>query len=296
MFSFSKKQNIVLGIVALILTAGAGFGVFQYFQYTNNIVATSNEISSLKNQLASLASTNKSQSSSLTGIVAKAGPAVVSVVVSKNMPLLKVEYVNPFGDDPNYQNSGIMVPVFKQVGTKSQEIGAGTGFLVRSDGYIVTNKHVVSDPQASYTVLLSSGQKKTAKVIYQDSTHDIAVIKIDGTGYTTLPIGDSSNIELGQSIVAIGNALGEYNNSVSVGIISGLNRTIEAQDNNGNVETLSDIIQTDVAINRGNSGGPLLDLDGKVVGINVAIDQGGNNIAFAIPVNVINPILSKVLP
>lgn len=317
MIPFIKKYYILVILVVLIIAVS---GMFDYLQYRDNS-ATSKKISSLENQVAALGSalqssnvisqaaktqlqeTNNrsnvianSQDISLTSAVAKAAPAVVSVVVSKDVPLLQVQYVNPFGNDPNFRDAGIQVPVFKQVGTKQQEVGAGTGFLVRSDGYIVTNQHVVSDNQAEYTVLLSSGDKKTASVIYRDTAHDIAIIKIDGSGYPTLSLGDSSALELGQTVAAIGNALGEYNNSVSVGIIAGLNRTIEAQDDQGNVETLSGIIQTDAAINRGNSGGPLLDLSGNVVGINVAMDQGGNNIAFAIPANEIKSVINSNLP
>lgn len=311
-----KKSHII----AVAIIAVVDVAVFGVFQYRDN-VATSNKIFSLENQVAALGSAlqnstaiseaNKqqlkeignrssvvanSESDSLTSAVAKASPAVVSVVVSKDVPLLQVQYVDPFGNDPQFQGSGIQVPVFKQTGTELQEVGAGTGFIVRSDGYIITNRHVVSDPQASYTVLLSTGVKKNAKVVYQDSTHDVAVLKIDGSGYSVLPLGDSSLLQLGQTIAAIGNALGQYDNTVSVGIVSGLNRTIEAQDDQGNVETLSNIIQTDASINPGNSGGPLLDLSGNVVGVNVAMDQGGNNIAFAIPVNEIKPIINRALP
>jgi len=317
MISTIKKQHVV-GIIAVIIIIGAGvFGIIQY----RDDIADSKKISSLENQVAALGSALQnsnavsqatkqqlqeianrsnvvanSQSDLLTAAVAKASPAVVSVVVSKEVPLLQVQYVDPFGNDPNFRGSGIQIPVFKQVGTQSQEVGAGTGFIVRSDGYIITNRHVVDDSQASYTVLLSSGAKKTARVVYQDGTHDVAMIKIDGSSYPTVPIGDSSTLQLGQTIAAIGNALGEYNNTVSVGIVSGLNRTIQAQDDQGNVETLSNIIQTDASINPGNSGGPLLDLSGSVVGINVAMVQGGNNIAFAIPVNEIKPIINRVLP
>jgi S1-C subfamily serine protease len=237
----------------------------------------------------------RSQDDLLTTVVSKSTPAVVSIIISKDMPKVEVEYVNPFGDDPMYQGLGFKVPVYKQVGTQSQQIGAGTGFIVRSDGYIVTNRHVVFDNQANYTVLLSSGVQKSAKVFYRDPTQDLAIIKIDGKGYSTIPIGNSSNLKLGQTVVAIGNALGEYNNSVSVGIISGLNRTIQAQDNNGQIETLNGVIQTDTAINPGNSGGPLLDLSGNVIGVNVATNLGASNIAFAVPSNILKSLIDKNL-
>jgi serine protease Do len=220
---------------------------------------------------------------------------VVSIVVSKDVPLLEVEYVNPFGDDPYFQDVGFRVPTYRQVGTESRQIGAGTGFIVRSDGYIVTNRHVIDERNADYTVLLASGEQLPARVIYRDANYDLAVLKISAENLPTLTLGDSSTLRLGQTVVAIGNALGAYNNSVSVGIISGLERTIDAQDANGRVETLSGVIQTDAAINSGNSGGPLLDLEGRVVGMNVAVDQYANAIAFSIPINDIKPIIERVL-
>ncbi|MCX6715996.1 MAG: trypsin-like peptidase domain-containing protein [Candidatus Taylorbacteria bacterium] len=232
-----------------------------------------------------------SQDDILTATVAKATPAVVSVIVSKDIPQVEIQYVNPFAD----RDIGIRIPVYKQVGTKKTNVGGGTGFIIRSDGYIVTNKHVVADTNAEYVVLLSTGVQKTAQVFYRDSAKDLAILKITGTSYPTIPLGNSQNIKLGQTVAAIGNALGEYNNSVSVGIISGLNRTIQAADANGNVETLSGVIQTDTAINKGNSGGPLLDLEGKVIGVNVAVQQGANSISFAIPVNSLRTLLDQVL-
>lgn len=237
-----------------------------------------------------------SQDDLLTSAVERAAPAVVSIVVSKDMPQLEIAYVNPFGDDPYFRDVPYRVPVWKQTGTKPRNIGAGTGFIVREDGYIVTNQHVVDERDAEYLVLLSAGEKRNARVVYRDQSLDIALLKIDGRGYDVLPLGDSDNLKLGQTVAAIGNALGEYSNTVSVGIISGLNRTVAAMDTRGYVEELEDVIQTDASINRGNSGGPLVDLNGTVMGINVAVDQQGNNIAFAIPSNDVKRIIDRVLP
>jgi len=234
----------------------------------------------------------KSQDQLLTEAVARITPAVVSIVISKDVPKLEVQYVNPFGNDPLFQNFNIQVPVYKQVGTERQKVGAGSGFLVRPNGYIVTNKHVVADTRATYTVLLANGSQKSAAVVWRDPNNDLAIVKIDGSGYKTVPLGNSGTIQIGQSVFAVGNALGEYNNSVSVGIISGLNRSIQAQTENG-VETLAGIIQTDAAINPGNSGGPLVDLDGNVVGVNVAMVQGSENIGFSIPISKVQTALSK---
>ncbi len=237
---------------------------------------------------------NQTSEEKLTKAVSLASPSVVSIVISKAVPQLEVEYINPFGNDRLFRNFDVKIPVYRQSGTVEQQVGAGSGFIVTSDGYILTNKHVVSDSSASYTVLLSTGVQKVAKIVYVDESNDVAIIKIDGS-YSPLSLGDSAALKLGQSVVAIGNALGEYSNSVSVGIISGLNRTIEASDGRGSVESLSGVIQTDAAINRGNSGGPLLDLSGKVVGVNVATVLGSNSISFAIPSNTVRSIVKNII-
>ena len=211
------------------------------------------------------------------------------------MPQLQISYENPFGDDPFFKDFDIRVPVYRQNGTTKQKVGAGSGFLVSQNGYILTNKHVVTDDAASYTVLLSTGKQIAARVVYKDSDDDLAIIKIEGQNYPTVDLGDSSQLKLGQSVVAIGNALGEYNNSVSVGIISGLNRTITAGDSRGRAEQLTGVIQTDAAINPGNSGGPLIALSGKVIGINVATVMGSNSISFSIPINEIKDVIKDVV-
>ncbi len=236
----------------------------------------------------------KSQDQQLTEAVAKTAPAVVSIVISKDVPQLEVTYQNPFGNDPFYQDFGIQVPVYRQKGTVRQKVGAGTGFLITSDGYILTNRHVVADTQASYTVLLSDGRQLDAQVVYRDANQDAAVVKINAKNLPTVNLGDSSGLQLGQAVIAIGNALGEYNNSVSTGIVSGLNRKIEATTADGSLEAINGVIQTDAAINPGNSGGPLLTLDGKVIGVNVATVTGSSNISFSIPINFVKSIINSV--
>ena len=280
--------------------------------FDTKVTALQKQISALQNEITKITGENsrvaislseiqnrqqvheKSQDELLTGAVAQITPSVVSIVISKDVPKLEVTYQNPFGDDPFFGNFGFQIPVYQQRGVEHKKVGAGTGFIVTKDGYILTNKHVVEDTAADYTVLLSNGAQKKATVSYRDPGNDIAIIKIEGSNYPIVTLGDSSTLKLGQTVVAVGNALGEYNNSVSVGIISGLNRTVEASGTSG-TETLSGIIQTDAAINPGNSGGPLIDIDGNVVGINVATVVGSNNISFAIPVSVVKTIVSKIL-
>ena len=165
-------------------------------------------------------------------------------------------------------------------------IGGGSGFIVSADGLILTNKHVVIDPQATYTAVTSSGSNFPAKILALDPLNDIAILKIEEKNLPTLPLGDSASIVLGQTVITIGNALGEFTNTVSTGVISGLTRLLSAvTDLMGHQERLRGLIQTDAAINPGNSGGPLLNLEGEVIGINSAIVFGAQNIGFAIPIN-----------
>lgn len=236
----------------------------------------------------------KSQDEQLTDAVAQVAPAVVSIVVTKDVPLLEVVYVNPFGDDPFFRDFGFHIPQYRQKGTEEKEVGSGTGFIIRDGGYIITNRHVVEDTEAHFTVLLTDGSQKPAEVIYRDPNIDIAVMKIQGSEFEAVDLGDSELLKLGQSVFAVGNALGEYSNSVSVGIVSGLNRTITASNGYGS-ETLENVIQTDAAINPGNSGGPLVTLSGEVIGVNVAVRRGAENIGFAIPINTIKEIISQVV-
>jgi len=239
-------------------------------------------------------SQQRSQDEILTDAVAKITPDVVSIVITKDVPKLEIVYVNPFGDDPFFNDVNVRVPRYIQKGTEEKKVGAGTGFLISANGYIATNRHVVDDPEAKYTVLLSDGTQKPATITYVDDKIDFAIIKVEGSNYQHVTLGDSGSIKLGQAVFAVGNALGEYNNSVSTGIISGSNRDIQASDSTG-TETLKGVIQTDAAINPGNSGGPLVTLDGDVIGINVATVIGSSNISFSIPVNMIKDIINSVV-
>jgi serine protease Do len=247
-----------------------------------------------------------SQESFVVEAVKRASPAVVSIVISKNVPKYETytdpnNQYNPFGDMfGNIPNFFFNVPQYKQNGTEKKEIGSGSGFFVSKDGLIVTNKHVVDQKDVEYTVFTNDGKKHSAKVIARDAVLDIALIKIDssvlagGSDYSYLDLGNSDSLQVGQSVIAIGNALGEFRNTVSVGVVSGLARSITAGDNLGNSEILDKVIQTDAAINPGNSGGPLLNLSGKVVGVNVAIVQGSQNIGFALPINSVKSAIDSV--
>ncbi|MFA5386104.1 MAG: trypsin-like peptidase domain-containing protein [Candidatus Paceibacterota bacterium] len=231
--------------------------------------------------------------------VENASPAVVSIIISKYVPVIEQCPYNPFSDLP---------PEFRQLlggdqqfytecqkGTQLQEVGGGSGFIVSSDGVIVTNKHVVADKNASYTVLTNDGKKYDAKVLFRNPNLDLAIVKISATGLKTIPLGTSTGLRLGQTTIAIGNALGEFRNTVSVGVVSGLARSITASSGGQSNEKLENLIQTDAAINAGNSGGPLLNLKGEVIGIDVAMVSGAQNIGFAVPIDQVKQSIESVL-
>jgi len=228
------------------------------------------------------------EESQTINVVKDANESVVSIIVTKDLSkFYNSTGTNPFNDF--FFPSNITPPSWKQ------EIGGGSGFIIGEDGFIVTNKHVVSDPEAEYTVLLNNHESYPAKVIATDPLNDLAFVKIEAPAkLTTLQLGDSSVLQIGESVIAIGNALGEYRNTVTKGIVSGLSRTVTAGDGQGAQEILDDVIQTDAAINPGNSGGPLLNLDGQVIGINTAISEQGQLIGFAIPVNEIKQAVESV--
>jgi len=174
------------------------------------------------------------------------------------------------------------------------ESGIGTGFVIDSNGIIITNKHVVSGEAASYSVLTNDEQTYQVEEINLDPVNDIAILKINAENLPALELGDSDNLKVGQTVVAIGNALGRFSNTVTKGVVSGIGRGITASGGSGRgSEMLENIIQTDAAINPGNSGGPLLNLSAQVVGVNVAMAKGAENIGFSIPINLVKPVLQN---
>jgi serine protease Do/serine protease DegQ len=216
---------------------------------------------------------------SVVDIVEEVSQSVVTVSVKT--PERRVMQFNPFGGFSSRVEGG-----------EDQDIG--TGFIVDSDGLIITNKHVVNSESATYKVITSNNSEYEVIDIKRDPANDLAIIKIDpapsGAGHALRPLelGDSGNLKVGQGVIAIGTALGEFRHTVTTGVISGLGRGITAGSvYQGYVERLDDVIQTDAAINPGNSGGPLVDFNGRVIGVNVAVASGAQNIAFAIPIDVV---------
>ncbi|MCP6726818.1 MAG: trypsin-like peptidase domain-containing protein [Patescibacteria group bacterium] len=236
-----------------------------------------------------------SQEQKIIEAVKSVSPAVVSIVITKDVPILEQFFEDPFGDIFGVP-SPFQIPQIRQRGVEKQEIGAGSGFIVSTDGLVLTNKHVVLDEDAEYTVFLNNGKAYPTKVLAKDPVQDLAILQIepeqevndDGqlvpVVFPSVKLGDSDRLQIGQTVIAIGNALAEFRNTVSVGVISGLGRTITASGGNF-VETLEDVLQTDAAINKGNSGGPILNLAGEVIGINTATILNAQSIGFAIPVN-----------
>lgn len=180
-------------------------------------------------------------------------------------------------------------------GRDTTQQSLGSGFIITSDGLILTNKHVVSNTAAEYTVFTSDGKGYKAKVKAKDPFNDLAIIKIEASNLTAVELGDSDDLQIGQRVIAIGNALG-FQNTVTTGVISAKERTIQAGDTSGGSQTrLEGLLQTDAAINQGNSGGPLVNLDGQVIGINTAVAEKSmaEGIGFVIPINVVKSAIES---
>ena len=210
------------------------------------------------------------EESSVIDVVDKVSPAVVSIVVRT-----------------------VDFDIFS--GPYSVESGVGTGFIVDKNGLIVTNSHVVSDERGEYSVVLKDGETYEVDQIHLDEISDLAILEISVRDLTVAELGDSDSLRVGQKAIAIGNALGRFQNTVTVGVVSGVARELTATGVRGATKTYEGAIQTDAALNPGNSGGPLLNSSGQVVGINVATTRGADNIGFAIPVNTLKPILETFL-
>ncbi|PJC28146.1 hypothetical protein CO054_01720 [Candidatus Shapirobacteria bacterium CG_4_9_14_0_2_um_filter_39_11] len=212
-------------------------------------------------------------------VAERVSPSVVTINVTKEQSALpfQIEF-GPFG---------INIPQQRQENV-AQDIA--TGFIISSDGLIVTNKHVVSDTSVKYRIITKDDKTYEVQKIYRDPANDIAILKIDppAGGLKPVELGDSSNLKVGQFVIAIGTALGEFRHTVTTGVISGIGRSITAGSPlEGYVEQLDNVIQTDAAINMGNSGGPLLNSAGQVIGISVAVSLEGQNIGFALPINIV---------
>jgi serine protease Do len=222
----------------------------------------------------------------ITEVIKKVMPSVISIVISKSLEEIEKELpaemmpLMPFGVPD------LKIPEDKIDSRGMVQVGGGSGFIADSNGIILTNKHVISDLSAEYTVITNDNKKYRAEILARDPVDDVAILKIEAKNLPVAKLGKSVGLELGQDVLAIGNALGLFKNTVSRGIISGLSRSISAKpDPKEPMQELRGLIQTDAAINPGNSGGPLINMKGEVIGINAAIVFGAQNVGFAIPIN-----------
>ena len=242
------------------------------------------------------------EESATIDVVRSANQAVVSIAIKKDISTLEPNIQSfpfddffgfpffdvPQGGEPDDQKK-------TEEKNKLQQVGGGSGFLVTKDGLVVTNRHVVEDETAVYTVILTDGTEYNATVVAKDPVFDVALLRIEGDTFPVLALGDSESVQLGQTVIAIGNALAEFGNTVTRGVVSGVNRRVEAGDGLGQSEILDEAIQTDAAINPGNSGGPLLNLAGQVIGINTAVSRQGQLVGFAIPINTVKRSIESVI-
>ena len=267
--NYSKKRTsgfwkiFLIVLISLIVGCIGGVGSIIVLSHDGGAIAKKIGFKNWDSYTIPLTETKKikiEESSTIIDSVNKVSPAVVSIV-SKSQ-------VQDF---------------FGQVYTQE---GGGSGFIITSDGLILTNKHVVSDANASCSVIMADGKNYDAKIQSTDPVYDLAVIKVDARNLPVVELGDSDQLNVGQWVIAVGNALGKYQNTVTVGVISAKARNVEASDPNGSSsENLSGMLQTDAAVNSGNSGGPLVNLTGQVVGINTAVASNAQSIGFAIPIN-----------
>lgn len=263
----TKKCNgntaIIMSILALLMGGcGLGFGLMAYQKSSTpltflNSGADGNSANFVEGSIAEIAD--------------KVSASVVSIVTS-------TKTTNFFGQD--YESAA-----------------AGTGIIVTNDGYVLTNKHVINGATSINVVLDDGTTYENVELVATDPLNDVAFLKIkDASNLTPATLGDSKTLTVGQQVMAIGNALGQYQNTVTVGVVSGLGRSVTASDGSGyNTETLSDMIQTDAAINSGNSGGPLVNAAGEVIGINTATSTSAENMGFAIPISSVKGMLAQLV-
>ncbi|MBU4351353.1 trypsin-like peptidase domain-containing protein [Candidatus Parcubacteria bacterium] len=224
--------------------------------------------------------------------IKKALPAVVSIVGNQQVLKKKKESSQFWG---LFEDRETPLDISSQLKKDGKKISSGSGFIITEDGIIATNSHLISPLVEQYRIILGSGEEFNAKILATDFINDLVLLKIEAKRLPVISLGSSENLELGQTAIAIGTALGEFQNSVSVGVVSGLSRFISAKSMiSGRVSKLRGLIQTDAAVNPGNSGGPLIDLNGRAIGVNTALVFGAENIGFAIPINHLKEDLREI--
>ena len=285
------SPTIIIALT-IVLSIASGLGSSFWLIHHLNIVPTSSSGSTIPSRRTT---TIKEQvaSNAIIDVAEQYRDSVVSVVASKDVAYVLNDPYNfffndPFGLDPfgDFNSPQMTKPEIKK---EKQQVGAGTGFIITKEGLILTNKHVVADTEAEYQVTFANNDRYKATVVTRDPADDIAILKISDASFKEFkPVGFVANqetVKVGQMVVAIGNALGQFQNTVTTGVVSAKGREIIAGDGQGQSSTLNKLLQTDAAINPGNSGGPLVSLQGEVIGINTAIAGGAQGIGFAIPID-----------
>ena len=275
-----KKKTIFLIIFFfVVLVLGIIFGKSLDIEFLDRLFPREETLVDIEREVLT-------EQSVTIDVVKKSGPAVVTIGIEKSRQVVDI-FSFQFGPNefslPGYAG---------REETIEQDIGSG--FIISEDGMILTNKHVVSDAEAKYKIITTEDEVYEVVKIYRDPTNDLAILKVDANGLKTVELGLSSELQVGQFVVAIGTALGEFRNTVTTGVISGLGRGITAGGSfSGSAEKLDNVIQTDAAINPGNSGGPLLNSSGRVIGVNVAVAAQGQNIGFAIPIDTAREVIDN---
>lgn len=289
------KKNITFIIIVILAFAG---GIFlsssaKLERFLPNFIKDKTNIIKKENnyQITSFSD----EQLSISQVVEAVGPSVVTISAEKNVFRPSGFNFNPFGFGSLFEQF-YRQPSSDDFETIEQDIG--TGFVVLAEGsdqlFIITNRHVVNDFNLKYLVYDFEDQVYEVSDIYRDPSNDLAILAVGNLNLPALKLGDSNQLQIGESVIAIGTALGQFRNTVTSGIISGVGRGITASNIfGGQQENLDNIIQTDAAINPGNSGGPLINARGEVIGVNVATSAGAENIGFALPINIVKNSLEN---
>jgi len=254
---------VLTAVLAAALSAGGTFGIVELTLPSAAAPAATKAPAQLTSTSTTVPTGSGTASQPIVQIAAAASPAVVTISASGT---------GGFG-----RNSASSI---------------GSGMIVTADGYILTNRHVIATG-GTFTVQLPDGRQFDGTVVGTDPTHDVAVVKIAATGLPTVSLGNSDQLQIGQLAIAIGDPLGTFAGTVTTGIVSGTGREIDVRGDNGQAVHLTGLIQTDAAINEGNSGGPLLNAAGQVIGINTATDSSAEGIGFAVPINTAVTLLTQ---
>lgn len=268
-------DSFLLFIVAVVVMQS----VLGFISINSSTIQTRFHLFQLNFPTFSTTTTTAPSQSDVIAAVNQASPAVVYVNGYKSVPNHIFQY--------NFYSRSLSLS-----GTSAQEITSGSGFFFNSSGFILTNKHVVSDTTATYKVNYN-GKDFQAQIVYRDPTNDLAIVKIDGSNYPTIKLGDSSQLSMGQNVIAIGNALGQFTNMSSQGVVTSLSANIVVNGEGGASEKLKGLVRSSVKLYPGDSGGPLLNLDGQAVAINTATTVNGTSTGYSIPINTAKDTILK---